>query len=155
MYCDIIQRIRDFHILSERSERFAKAEEGLTADLMRLDDFFSLVGNEKEEDVAGQLAQFQEKAMLLPQKEAEMNRRQQQLDEFLETVDIESLEKIDCPQGDESELTEKIRIYEDQIEDLRNNAKFVRISSATVRENHPHDISITKEAPNYSTGFQS
>ena len=120
MYCDIIQRIRDFHILSERSERFAKAEEGLTADLMRLDDFFSLVGNEKEEDVAGQLAQFQEKAMLLPQKEAEMNRRQQQLDEFLETVDIESLEKIDCPQGDESELTEKIRIYEDQIEDLRN-----------------------------------
>ena len=36
------------------------------------------------------------------------------------------------------------------IEDLRQNAKFIRISSATVRENHPHDIAITKEAPNYS-----
>lgn len=38
------------------------------------------------------------------------------------------------------------------IEDLRQKAKFIRISAATVRENHPHDISITKEAPNYSSG---
>ncbi|QEH43710.1 IMP dehydrogenase [Chitinophaga sp. XS-30] len=29
-------------------------------------------------------------------------------------------------------------------------AQFVRITSATVRENHPHDVVITKEAPNYS-----
>lgn len=36
------------------------------------------------------------------------------------------------------------------IEDLRHNAKFVRVSAATVRENHPHDIAITSEAPNYS-----
>ncbi|MDD3586550.1 MAG: IMP dehydrogenase [Thermoguttaceae bacterium] len=36
------------------------------------------------------------------------------------------------------------------IEDLRKHAKFIRISSATVRENHPHDIAITQEAPNYS-----
>ncbi len=33
---------------------------------------------------------------------------------------------------------------------LRRTAKFTRISSATLRENHPHDISITSEAPNYS-----
>lgn len=33
---------------------------------------------------------------------------------------------------------------------LRHTAKFTRISSATLRENHPHDISITSEAPNYS-----
>ena len=32
------------------------------------------------------------------------------------------------------------------------NAKFVRISSAGVVENHPHDITITKETPNYSRG---
>lgn len=38
------------------------------------------------------------------------------------------------------------------IEELRNKAKFVRVSAATVRENHPHDIAITKEAPNYSPG---
>jgi IMP dehydrogenase len=37
------------------------------------------------------------------------------------------------------------------IESLRKNAKFVRVSSATVGESHPHDIQITKEAPNYST----
>ena len=37
------------------------------------------------------------------------------------------------------------------IEALKNNAKFVRITSAGLRESHPHDINITKEAPNYSS----
>jgi len=37
------------------------------------------------------------------------------------------------------------------IEALRNNAQFVRITSAGLRESHPHDINITKEAPNYSS----
>lgn len=37
------------------------------------------------------------------------------------------------------------------IEMLRKNAQFVKISSASLIESHPHDISITKEAPNYST----
>ena len=36
------------------------------------------------------------------------------------------------------------------IEELRTNARFIEISAATVRENHPHDIAITQEAPNYS-----
>ncbi|MBX3384392.1 MAG: IMP dehydrogenase [Phycisphaeraceae bacterium] len=35
------------------------------------------------------------------------------------------------------------------IEDLRTRAKFCRVSGATVVENHPHDIVITKESPNY------
>lgn len=38
------------------------------------------------------------------------------------------------------------------IEELRKNAKFIKITSAGLRESHPHDIYITKEAPNYSTG---
>lgn len=33
-----------------------------------------------------------------------------------------------------------------------HEAKFVRITSAGVKENHPHDVTITKEAPNYSPG---
>ncbi len=33
-----------------------------------------------------------------------------------------------------------------------HDAKFVRITSAGVKENHPHDVTITKEAPNYSPG---
>ena len=37
------------------------------------------------------------------------------------------------------------------IEELRDNAKFIRITSAGVIESHPHDIQITKEAPNYSS----
>ncbi len=37
------------------------------------------------------------------------------------------------------------------IEELRNNATFVRISSAGLRESHVHDVIITKEAPNYRT----
>ena len=36
------------------------------------------------------------------------------------------------------------------IEELRKDGQFVRISSASVGESHPHDIQITKEAPNYS-----
>ncbi len=38
------------------------------------------------------------------------------------------------------------------IDELRRNARFIRISMASLVENHPHDISITHEAPNYSTG---
>lgn len=38
------------------------------------------------------------------------------------------------------------------IEDLKTKSKFIRITSAGLRESHPHDIHITKEAPNYSTG---
>jgi len=37
------------------------------------------------------------------------------------------------------------------IEELREKAKFVRISSAGLRESHVHDVIITKEAPNYRT----
>ncbi len=36
------------------------------------------------------------------------------------------------------------------IEELQARAQFVRITNAGLRESHPHDISITKEAPNYS-----
>ncbi|WP_132248176.1 IMP dehydrogenase [Marinisporobacter balticus] len=36
------------------------------------------------------------------------------------------------------------------IKDLRDNGKFVKITAASLQESHPHDISITKEAPNYS-----
>ncbi len=37
------------------------------------------------------------------------------------------------------------------IDDLRKNAEFIKITSAGLAESHPHDISITKEAPNYSS----
>ena len=36
------------------------------------------------------------------------------------------------------------------IETLKNTARFVKISAASLKESHPHDIHITKEAPNYS-----
>lgn len=35
------------------------------------------------------------------------------------------------------------------ITDLQTKAKFIKISSATIQENHPHSVIITKEAPNY------
>lgn len=37
------------------------------------------------------------------------------------------------------------------IEEFRKNSKFIRITGAGLKESHPHDITITKEAPNYST----
>ncbi len=36
------------------------------------------------------------------------------------------------------------------IAELRTEAKFIQVSAATVRENHPHDITIVEESPNYS-----
>jgi IMP dehydrogenase len=36
------------------------------------------------------------------------------------------------------------------LEELRNNAQFVKMTGAGLRESHPHDVQITKEAPNYS-----
>ncbi len=35
------------------------------------------------------------------------------------------------------------------VEELRTRTRFVRISPAGLRESHPHDVTITKEAPNY------
>jgi len=35
------------------------------------------------------------------------------------------------------------------IEEMRSKPRFVRITNAGVRESHVHDVTITKEAPNY------
>ncbi|WGN88614.1 IMP dehydrogenase [Ligilactobacillus faecis] len=37
------------------------------------------------------------------------------------------------------------------LKELNDNAQFVQITGAGLRESHPHDVQITKEAPNYST----
>lgn len=37
------------------------------------------------------------------------------------------------------------------LETLRRTAQFVKITNAALKESHPHDINITKEAPNYTT----
>lgn len=37
------------------------------------------------------------------------------------------------------------------IEELRTRSRFIQVSAASVRESHPHDISVTQEAPNYSS----
>jgi IMP dehydrogenase len=41
------------------------------------------------------------------------------------------------------------------LEEFRAKARFVRVSGATVIENHPHDILITKESPNYSAAVRT
>ena len=38
------------------------------------------------------------------------------------------------------------------IKGLIDNSSFIKITAASLKESHPHDITITKEAPNYSTG---
>ncbi|RYE90926.1 MAG: IMP dehydrogenase, partial [Myxococcales bacterium] len=37
------------------------------------------------------------------------------------------------------------------IEQMRRDARFIRITSAGLRESHVHDVIITEEAPNYRT----
>jgi IMP dehydrogenase len=36
------------------------------------------------------------------------------------------------------------------VEELKTGGRFIKISAASLKESHPHDIHITKEAPNYS-----
>jgi IMP dehydrogenase len=40
------------------------------------------------------------------------------------------------------------------IEEFRHDSRFVRVSAASVVENHPHDITITREAPNYAIDYE-
>ena len=35
------------------------------------------------------------------------------------------------------------------LKELKENSRFIRITNASLRESHPHDVQITKEAPNY------
>ena len=35
------------------------------------------------------------------------------------------------------------------IEEMKSKTRFVRITAAGLQESHPHDMTITKEAPNY------
>jgi IMP dehydrogenase len=35
------------------------------------------------------------------------------------------------------------------IEELQRRAQFVRITGSGLQESHPHDVAVTKEAPNY------
>jgi IMP dehydrogenase len=35
------------------------------------------------------------------------------------------------------------------IEEMQHNARFIRISGAGLKESHVHDVTITREAPNY------
>ncbi|SFS37645.1 IMP dehydrogenase [Marininema halotolerans] len=36
------------------------------------------------------------------------------------------------------------------LQELKNNTRFIRITNASLKESHPHDVQITKEAPNYN-----
>ena len=38
------------------------------------------------------------------------------------------------------------------IESLRNDTQFIQVTAAGLRESHPHDVTVTKEAPNYRVG---
>lgn len=40
------------------------------------------------------------------------------------------------------------------VDELREQTRFIRVSAATVQESHPHDIAITQEAPNYSSRME-
>ena len=38
----------------------------------------------------------------------------------------------------------------ENVESLQKSAKFVQITASGIKESHPHNVQITKEAPNYS-----
>ena len=50
----------------------------------------------------------------------------------------------------ERSQTPAARRSDQKIDELRENSQFIRITAAGLRESHPHDVQITKEAPNYT-----
>jgi len=84
-------------------------------------------------------------------------------------ADVEETEKL-VPEGIEGRVPYKGSVYDvlyqlvgglrsgmgycgcDSIPCFQQQARFVRVTSAGMRESHPHDVQITKEAPNYGTG---
>ena len=46
-------------------------------------------------------------------------------------------------------LNKQIKTKKD-IETLKETGKFVKITASGINESHPHDVTITKESPNYS-----
>jgi len=38
------------------------------------------------------------------------------------------------------------------VQDFQARAEFIKITAASLRESHPHDVSVTREAPNYPMG---
>ena len=43
----------------------------------------------------------------------------------------------------------------ENLKDLRDKAIFVRVTPGGLRESHPHDVTITREAPNYQIRYPS
>jgi IMP dehydrogenase len=41
------------------------------------------------------------------------------------------------------------------VDELRTRGRFYRITAASMAESHPHDVTITKESPNYAIEFPS
>ena len=70
---------------------------------------------------------------------------------------LQDIDKIVNPHYGFNELDKRISAKKcelcgaENIAYLQENGKFVKISAASLKESHPHDIQITKEAPNYST----
>ena len=70
---------------------------------------------------------------------------------FILRVDSDTMDAIEAWAADEFRSTNGQLQW--IITEALRKAKFVRITSAGVRENHPHDVTITREAPNYSRGL--
>ena len=60
------------------------------------------------------------------------------------------VKRVEVPR-DFADYLDSVVLAERTIEELQARAKFVRITNAGLRESHVHDVSITREAPNYPT----
>ena len=60
------------------------------------------------------------------------------------------LEQLEKSVSELKSLLVDSKLQDKDIETLKTTGRFVKISAASLKESHPHDIHITKEAPNYS-----
>ena len=57
--------------------------------------------------------------------------------------------------GEETQIDlSGITLSPETVEELKENGRFIKMTAASLRESHPHDIQITKEGPNYSVDGQ-
>ena len=76
-----------------------------------------------------------------------LSKGKQEGEELLAKAKVQAEEIVAKAQA---EAVQIVAAAQKQAEELKTKTKFVRITNAGLIESHPHDVFITKEAPNYS-----
>ena len=138
---------RDIEVLNERENNLSNEERELSKDKSKLETDL-LHSNDRLEKITEVIEKIKTDIENINEKLTELT------DVTAKTVEVE---KLKSSKDYLRSLENKINNFGDvnllainEFKELKENGKFVKITGAGLKESHPHDVQITKEAPNYS-----